>query len=142
MGSQVKIVDLPGAEKEDSGTKKPPPSSSRSSRSSNAKKSSTDNDLKSRLHTVFDRIADAAEARGDSELAEVLREDRDVMATGLVSLTRPLAALRTPLLAVLAIIEPVMAFSRIGRLAFGRVLVRRAERATDGMEVPGDPRVN
>lgn len=133
MPSQVKLVDLPGGGKDNDGADKgrSAPSSSRPSRPSPKKSAASDTDLKSRLHTVFDRIADAAEARGDEELATVVREDRDVIAAGLVSLTRPFQALRTPLLFVLAVTEPVMAFSRIVRLMVGRVFVMRAERTAE-----------
>lgn len=139
MPSQVKIVDLAGgSQREDDAGKSKSASSSSRPTAAQKRKAATDTDLKSRLHTVFDRIADAAEARGDDELASTIRTDRDVMATGLVSFTRPFMALRTPLLLVLAVVEPLMAFSRIGRLMFGRVLDRRAERAEPTPDVPGN----
>jgi hypothetical protein len=126
MGSQAKIVDLPGGKEGKEGGEGGQKRSSSSS--SRTRKPASETDLRSRLTIVFGRIADAADARGDSELATVVREDMDVMATGLVSLTRPFTALRTPLLLVLAIVEPVMAFSRIARLMLGRIVVRRAHR--------------
>lgn len=134
MPSQVSIVDLPGSGGEKREEKKTPPKGSTSKRPA-----ASDTDLKSRLHTVFDRLADAADARGDDELSAALREDRDVMAQSLVTLTRPFQALRTPLLGLLAIMEPVIAFNRIGRLLFGRVVDRRAERTAHKEDVgPGN----
>lgn len=121
MAIQAKIVDLdPGKDKDGKDGKTPP-------RTATAQKKAvaTDSDLKARLLTCFERIADAAEARGDEELAGAVREDMGVMAGSLVSLTRPLTALRAPLLLGLAVLEPVMAFSRLGRLMFGRLTDRR-----------------
>lgn len=123
--SQVKIVDLPGGDKGDKPAEKP-------SKTKPAPPTVTaDRDLKSRLAACFTRIADAAENRGDMELAEIIREDTDVMAGGLVSLTRPIRALRTPIVLVLGIVEPVMAFSRVTRVMVGRLLDHRAERRAD-----------
>ncbi len=135
MGSQQKIVDLPGGKQEKGGGGgKPPPSSSprQSPRARTA--AAVEKDLKERLTTVFTRIADAADARGDMELAEVVRDDTEIMATGLVSLTRPFMLLRTPLLLLLAVVEPVMAFGRIGRLTLERVLIRRERRKDEARE--------
>lgn len=139
MPSQVSIVDLPSAEKDDITAKNAAKPSSRSSRSSTTAKkraTATDNELKTRLTGVFDRIADAADARGDEELAEVLREDRDVMASGIVSLTRPFVVLRAPVVLLLAVVEPVMAFGRLARLAIGRVMDSRADRKTPANDTP------
>lgn len=84
-----------------------------------------DKELRGRLEEVFVRIADAADARGDTELADIVREDGPVMATGLVSLTRPVRALRTPIVMALGIVEPVMAFSRVARMMVYRFFDRR-----------------
>lgn len=112
---QDNIVDLKGSGEKSKGEKPKtaPPTQA------------ADRDLRSRLEDVFARIADAAEARGDMDLAAVLREDSPVMATGLVSLTRPVRALRTPIVMLLGIVEPVMAFSRVTRMMFYRFLDRR-----------------
>lgn len=96
-----------------------------------------DRDLRTRIAGIFARIADASEARGDQVLADILREDMQVMAVGLVSLTRPVRALRAPLLFALGVIEPVMAFSRTGRIMLERLLDRRAARQTE--DDPGTP---
>lgn len=125
---QKNIVDMgPGKDKpsDDSGTSKPKPSAAATQAADRA-----DRDLRSRLETIFERIADAADARGDEELADIVRDDVKVMANGLVSLTRPMRALRAPLLLLLAVVEPVMAFSRVTRVIVGRYLDRRSERQT------------
>lgn len=128
MPSQVKIVDLQGG----GGGKAPGPPKTKPPAESPTAKRTADRDLRARLETIFDRIGDAAEARGDEELADVVREDKEVMAGGLVSLTTPFKALRTPLLFALGIVEPVMAFSRIVRLMLGRTLDHRAEKRDPG----------
>jgi hypothetical protein len=142
MPSQVKIVDLKDEKSDDTGNAKSSSSRSSSSRSSSSsarKKAATDNELKSRLTGVFDRIAEAADARGDEELADIIREDRDVMAGGIVSLTRPFMALRAPVVLALAIVEPVMAFGRLARLMIGRAMVNRAERKAQPDDIDVTP---
>lgn len=81
-------------------------------------------ELLSRLSRTFDRIAQTLEARDDAELAGVIREDSDAMSQGLVSLTRSVKFLRSPLLMALNLIEPALAFGRVGRTLY----VRFAER--------------
>lgn len=98
----------------------------------------SDSDLRARLETVFDRIADAADARGDDELATAVREDLEVMATGLVNLTKPFKALRRPIVGALAVVEPFMAFGRVGRLLFGRALDRRRQPTDSTPETDGN----
>lgn len=137
MPSQVSIVDLPGGEGGKAGDGAAKSSSAKSPRGGAAKQRANDSDLKSRLVTVLDRIIDNADARGDEELSEILREDRDVIANGIVSFTRPFMVLRTPILLLLAVVEPVMSFWRIGGLMVGRVLYNRAARRAEGPG-PGD----
>jgi hypothetical protein len=93
-----------------------------------------DNEVDSRARRVFDRIAKAVETRGDSELAEILREDAEIMAQGLVSLTKSIKFLRTPLLILLNLVEPVLAFGRIGRLLYNRLAERQERRAMERQE--------
>lgn len=124
MIGQKNIVDLPGGK--DSG--KDGGDGKSKSKPAARPTVTEDRDLRSRLSGIFDRIAESAEARGDSELAEVIREDTRVMATGLVSLTRPFKLLRAPVVMLLGIVEPVMAFSRITRLILDRLLEQRAEK--------------
>lgn len=127
---QKNLVDLPGG-----GGDKPPKAEKVKAAPPTQ---SADRDLRGRLEAVFVRIADAAEARGDLELSEILREDSPVMATGLVSLTRPVRALRTPIVMALGFVEPFMAFSRVVRVMLGRVMDRRGTQLTD--DDPGVPR--
>lgn len=116
------------------GTSTPRPSRSK------AAQERVETELVSRLHRTFDRIALALDSRGDEELAVVIREDAAAMTHGLVSLTRNLKVLRSPLLMALNLIEPVLAFGRVGRIMYGRFVARQArvaqerQEATQGME--------
>lgn len=122
MPGQVSIVDLPGGEPD-----KPPPAAKKpASTTAKKKTAASESDLRDRVATVLGRLADLIESRGDDELAETMREDVGVMATGIVSFTRPF---RAPLMFVLAIAEPAIAFGRIGILMIGRMFQRRADRA-------------
>lgn len=114
---------------------------SRSNRSRGGSKSSSsksgsqrsDTDLVSKLSAAFDRIADQLEIRGDDELATALHEDKQKLAQGIVSLTRAIKPFRTPLVILVAIIEPILAFWRVGSILARRAIERRervmAERA-------------
>jgi len=127
MGSQTKISDLePNAEEGNVRTRKESKSRKRPAASARA-----ENELKGRLVGCFERIAESLYARQDEELAELVREDAEVIAQGLVSLTRPFTALRGIVLAIVAIIEPLMAFGRIGRVLLGRMAERRSARAQE-----------
>lgn len=118
--SQIRLTDLePDAD--DSPDDKP----SRKTARSSAKSAKEDRDLKNRLTACFERVADALDTRGDEELADLVRADTDIMSNGLVSLTRPLQALRTPLVLVISVIEPALAFGRILRVLAGRMAERR-----------------
>lgn len=81
--------------------------------------------LGARIQTTLDRLAESLEGRGDHELAAVIREDSKAMAGGLVSLTGRFKPLRSPLLALLSVVEPLIAFGRVGRILIGRVAARR-----------------
>jgi hypothetical protein len=121
MGSQTNLSDLKADD--DDGQEK----SGRSSSSSRRRRPNrTETSLKERLVACFDRIAESLEGRGDNELAEIVRNDGEIMAQGLVSLTRPFTAIRTPLLVLVAIVEPALAFGRILRVLAGRLHERRA----------------
>lgn len=117
-----------------SGSRKP------ASRSSKATQEREGTELLSRLDRTFDRIALALEARGDAELADTIREDKTAMSQGLVSLTRSVKALRSPFLMLLNLVEPVLAFGRVGRILYVRLAERRAraiderQMAATGME--------
>jgi hypothetical protein len=101
------------------------------SRSSSSSKSSTersDTSLVTRMDTAFSKIADQMDAREDEELAEAIRDERHAMSQGLVSLTGSITPLRPLLVLVLSLIEPVLAFWRVGRILFLRFLTWRERR--------------
>jgi hypothetical protein len=91
-------------------------------------------ELRGRLSDVFERLAEWLEGRGDAELAGIIREDSKAMVGGLVSLTRPAAWLRPPMLAALSVVEPVLAFGRVLRVLGGRWAERRARIALERQE--------
>lgn len=113
-------------------------SSSRSKSSSSRSRASTQErvevELASRLDRTFDRIAIALDQRGDDELASVIREDAGAMSQGLVSLTRSVKFFRSPLLMALNLIEPVLAFGRVGRIMYVRFAERQARVASERAE--------
>lgn len=98
-----------------------------SSKSSGSKTASqrTDTDLVSRLDSAFSRLAEQLAAREDHELAEAIVQDKEAMSKGLVSLTRGVKFLRTPLVVVLNFLEPVLAFWHVGGILLGRFIERR-----------------
>lgn len=79
-----------------------------------------DAEVTSRLARALDRVVKALEARGDEELASIIREDGDAIQQGIVSLTQNVKVLRRPLIFLLNLVEPALAFGRIGRVLFGR----------------------
>jgi hypothetical protein len=84
-------------------------------------------ELRIRLETTFSKIADSFAARGDDELAVAISEEKKPMAAGLLNLTANVKPLRNPLVALLALIEPGLAFGRVGRILGRRVAARRAQ---------------
>jgi hypothetical protein len=90
-------------------------------------KEQIDNDqIAAQVARTFDRIVKALEDREDEELATVIEEDKDAMSRGIVSLTRNVKQLRKPLIVVLNLIEPLLAFGRVGRILLLRFAERRA----------------
>lgn len=106
-------------------------SSSSSSSTGARAEAKVETEIRSRLDRVFDRIAKAREARGDDELVEAIREDSDAMAQGFISLTSNIVPLRVPLLMLLNLLEPLLAFGRVGRILAGRLLTRRERRQAE-----------
>lgn len=111
-----------------------------------ASESRIESELLSRLDRVFDRIALTLEARGDDELAGVIREDKGAMSQGLASLTHAVKFLRGPLLMSLNLVEPALAFGRVTRVLYSRWIERqtriaeeRAEREREQSPVVGTP---
>jgi hypothetical protein len=101
-----------------------------SARSQNAR-DKVEAELILRLDQAFDRIVKALMARGDEELASVINEDKGAMGQGLVSLTRNVKFLRGPLIFLLNVIEPVLAFGRVGRILYYRFMQRQERRAME-----------
>lgn len=101
--------------------------------SSRARSSSSglETEISSRLHRVGNRIAEMLSTRGDDELAQAIRDDTDAMSQGLVSLTSNVKFLRGPLLMVLNLIEPSLAFGRVGRILYVRFVNRQARIASE-----------
>jgi len=130
MGSQTDITDLE-PDIDDGGGRSHSRKEGKSKAKRPAASARAEKDLRDRLVGCFERIAESLYARQDEELAELVREDAEIIAQGLVSLTRPFTALRTVVLAIVAIIEPLMAFGRIGRVLLGRLAERRAARARE-----------
>jgi hypothetical protein len=126
---------------------------SSSSRSTSSKKASsstrstaaqrTDTEIVSRLDRTFDRIIVALQERDDDELASAISEDKDAMSRGIVSLTRNVKPLRNPLLMVLNLVEPLLAFGRVGKILLTRWAARRArvmaEREAEAARAPSVP---
>jgi hypothetical protein len=104
---------------------------STSSRSRASVQERVEVELASRLDRTFDRIAAVLQQRGDHELADVINEDKGAMSQGLVSLTRSVKLLRSPLLMSLNLIEPALAFGRIGRTLYVRFAERQARIAME-----------
>jgi len=102
-----------------------------------------DSEVSARLERTFDRIIDALEQRDDEELATVMSEDKEAMSRGIVSLTKSVKPLRNPLIMVLNLVEPILAFGRVARILFLRFAERRArvmaEREAEAARAPRVP---
>ena len=90
-----------------------------------------DAEVRSRLERTFDRIIKSRRSHDDEELATVIEEDAEAMTQGIVDATTGIPFLRSPLLMALNVIEPVLAFSRVGRILFYRFLERRARKSQE-----------
>lgn len=126
MADDLKLTG--GQEPEEDEERKPRGQSERSQRRHRS-------DMRERLFTIFERLADSLEGRGDEELAGMIREDAKAMVGGLVSVTKRAPALAGPILSALAVLEPLIAFGRIFRLLVGRLADRRRE-ALEGYDEP------
>lgn len=113
-----------------------PGQSPRSQRRHRQKERQASGELNGRLLAIFERLADRFEGKGDLELADVIREDSRAMVGGLVSLTKRIPGAAAPILLVLGIVEPVLAFGRVFRLLASRWAYRRAEREGYAPEEP------
>jgi hypothetical protein len=97
----------------------------------------TDNAVADRVEKTVLRLAEVLEGRGETELSAALREDAKAMAGAMASLTSTLKGLRKPLLAVLGVVEPALAFGRVVRIAFHKLSARRYR--DTGEEDEGEP---
>lgn len=115
-------------------------SSSSSSRSSSSSKASDreNTSVAGRLNTALTKLADQMAARGDDELADAIREERSAMSQGLVSLTSSIPVLRVPLVLILSLLEPVLAFARVGRILFYRFLGWRQRRMEEAQQAQAE----
>lgn len=153
MPSQIDITELPNDDDDASGSGgrgsgggSGSGSSSRASsrRSKTARKRTSrprpsDGQLSDRLAGMLERLTTTLRERGDDELAEAVERDGAVMANALVNITKPVKWLRIPLIAIIGIVEPGLAFGRTGRIVASRWAARRARTAPGGQ--PGEPGV-
>jgi len=87
-------------------------------------------EVQSRMGRVIDRLIERQEGRGDLELAGILREDGEMMANTTADAVKVVPQLAAPLLLILGLIEPFLAFGRLAGLFRHRLLERR-ERAAE-----------
>jgi len=88
-------------------------------------------DMRGRLERVQARLVEVFEGRGDQELADVIREDGMAMIGGMIAACRPAAWLRAPVVTVMTVVEPLLAFGRVLRLLAGRWQERRIRLAEE-----------
>lgn len=112
-------------------TEKKAANRSRSPTSKSTKSTSSTPSLKTRLENCFDKIAKQLESRGDEELATAFSEEKGNMAQGLVSATEALKPLRGPLIVIVGLVEPVLAFGRVGGILVRRAVARRARQVAE-----------
>lgn len=106
------------------------------SESDSPTESFTEREVRIQLERAFDGLAKGREARGDTDLAEAIREEGDAMTEGFVTLTNNVKPLRLPLVILLNILITLLAFGRVGGILWERFKARqerkRAERAMQG----------
>lgn len=82
--------------------------------------------LKPRVIEVIEALANNRQDRGDDELADALRHDENSMAGGIESLVRHVPGAKSPIMLILGVVEPVLAFGRIAGLLLRRIGMRRS----------------
>lgn len=109
-------------------------------RPSKAKAAQADGDLKSRLEDGFQKLADQMRARDDDELADALQDGKGPMAASLVSMTKVVKWFRKPLVLFVGILEPILAFWRVGGILLGRMFIWRENmtQQVPSEQVPAD----
>lgn len=93
--------------------------------------------FESRVRQALEKAGEALIKRKDAELGEALIEEAPVMAGGVNNLSKGLPPVRFALLVALDLIEPVLAFWRVGRILLGRAAERRLRRAQEAAEAAG-----
>lgn len=81
--------------------------------------------VQSSLDRVLERLVERQEGRGDLELADALRQDGKMMASTTGRLVKLVPQLAGPLLIILGLVEPFLAFGRVAGILRRRVLDRR-----------------
>jgi hypothetical protein len=97
----------------------------RETRASTGGRTKADEEVASRTERVLRRIADRRTNAGDDELAGAIMEDGPIIAQGVADITAAVNPLRVPLLLLLGVIEPAIAFLRVGGILAGRIAGRR-----------------
>lgn len=90
-----------------------------------------DNSLRGDAREMFDDFAKAVERR-DPELAEILQRRGEAMAQGLVSLSRKVKFLRSPLVLFIAFFQPTLAFWELGSYGISKYINWRQSKVAEG----------
>lgn len=88
-------------------------------------------DMRGRMERTLTRLQEWLEGRGDTELATILKEDGPAMIGGMIFPMRSAMWLRAPVVTVLTIVEPLLAFGRLFRTLLGRLSARREAAAEE-----------
>jgi hypothetical protein len=88
-------------------------------------------DLRTRMERTLDRLIEWRQGRGDDDLVKVLKEDGPAMIGGVIAALRPVRQLEKPVVLMLTIAEPLLAFGRLFKVLGSRVAARRAVRAEE-----------
>lgn len=115
---------------------------SRQSSSSSKSNRSEDTGTEAQLRVVLDRVAEQREVKGDDELAEAIRETKDAIVKGFMQVTKTVAVLRQPLIFVLAIADPILAFWKVGSILTRRWFERRARKLQEYEEAAAAANAN
>ena len=97
--------------------------------------------LEAQMNRVLDRWAEQRESRGDDELAGAIREDGRAITNTVVAALRPFVAIARALTGLLAIVDGLLAFGRVGGILVRRYYERRAQQQPpdDGSNGYGEP---
>lgn len=93
-------------------------------------------ELKDRLVRTFTRASQALDNRGDEELATAIEEDTEIMSDSLVSIAKTAVPFRKFLTTILGVVEPLLAFARVGSILIRRLLTRRMQQQEPADQQP------